>query len=86
VIKNLSEVPLFLDSKASRLVQLADLIAFACYRFYESQDSRFIDIIKDRFESGGGTTCLVYFDPDKKAGATEPEHAVASARKSPRLP
>jgi len=48
VIKNLSEVPLFLDSKASRLVQLADLIAFSCYRFYESEDSRFIDIIKDQ--------------------------------------
>jgi hypothetical protein len=28
VVTNLSEVPLFLDSKASRLVQLADLVSF----------------------------------------------------------
>jgi hypothetical protein len=62
VIRNLSEVPLFLDSKASRLVQLADLIAFACSRFYERHDSRFIDIIKDRFNSGAGANGLVYID------------------------
>jgi Protein of unknown function (DUF3800) len=64
VVKNLSEVPLFLDSKASRLVQLADLVAFSLYRFYESSDSRFIDIIQGRFDSGGGTKDLVYIDPD----------------------
>lgn len=29
VIANLAEVPLFLDSKASRLIQLADLVAYA---------------------------------------------------------
>lgn len=62
VIRNLSEVPLFLDSKASRLVQLADLIAFACYRYYESHDSRLFDIIIDRFNSGAGANDLVYID------------------------
>jgi hypothetical protein len=52
VVTNLSEVPLFMDSKASRLVQLADLVAFSLYRYYEAQDSRFIDIIQGRFDKG----------------------------------
>ena len=50
VVTNLSEVPLFLDSKASRLVQLADLVAFSLYRYHEAQDNRFIDIIQERFD------------------------------------
>lgn len=54
VLRNLSEVPMFLDSKASRLVQLADLIAYAMFRHYERGDSRFYDIIKHRFDSEGG--------------------------------
>lgn len=41
VLRNLSEVPLFLDSRASRLIQLADLIAYAVFRYYESADDRF---------------------------------------------
>ena len=49
--KNYAEVPVFLDSKASRLIQLADLIAFALFRFHEHQDNSFYDVIKDRFDS-----------------------------------
>ena len=41
VISNLSEVPLFLDSKASRLIQLADLTAYAIFRNFEKGDNRF---------------------------------------------
>src|SRR5579863_2200720 len=40
VVRNLSEVPVFLDSRASRLVQLADLIAYATFRHYERGDSQ----------------------------------------------
>jgi len=54
VLRNLAEVPMCLDSKASRLIQLADLIAFACFRHYERGDSRFFDIIKSRFDEVGG--------------------------------
>jgi hypothetical protein len=57
---NLSEVPLFLDSKASRLVQLADLVAFSLYRFHEAHDSRFIDIIQGRFDGPRGARNLVH--------------------------
>ena len=34
VLRNLVEVPVFVDSKASRLIQLADLIAYAIFRKY----------------------------------------------------
>jgi len=34
-LRNLSEVPLFVDSRASRLVQLADLVSYALWRKYE---------------------------------------------------
>ncbi len=52
--KNYAEVPVFLDSKASRLIQLADLIAFAMYRKYAENDDRFYKIIKGHFDSEGG--------------------------------
>lgn len=54
VVRNLAEVPLFLDSKASRLVQLADMIAYALFRHYERGDSRFFSLIEKRFDSQGG--------------------------------
>lgn len=60
VIRNLSEVPLFLDSKASRLIQLADLIAYSIYRYYEKGDRDFFSIIESRFDSEGGITHGLY--------------------------
>ena len=52
--RNLAEVPLFVDSRASRLVQLADLVAFATWRKYEYQDGRFFDNLIPMFDSQGG--------------------------------
>lgn len=60
VIRNLAEVPLFLDSRASRLIQLADLIAFAIFRHYERGDSRFYSIIQPRFDAEGGIVHGLY--------------------------
>ncbi|MCL2829307.1 MAG: DUF3800 domain-containing protein [Betaproteobacteria bacterium] len=57
---NYAEVPVFLDSKASRLIQLADLVAYALFRFYEHNDSIFYDIIKNCFDSEGGTIHGLY--------------------------
>jgi hypothetical protein len=54
IIRNFSEVPLFLDSKASRLIQLADLVAYAVFRHFEKNDSRFYSLIESRFDSDGG--------------------------------
>lgn len=39
-LRNFAEVPLFIDSKASRLIQMADLIAYWIYRRYQSGDYR----------------------------------------------
>jgi hypothetical protein len=60
IIRNFSEVPLFLDSKASRLIQLADLIAYAIFRNYESGDSKLFSIIQNRFDSEGGINHGLY--------------------------
>jgi hypothetical protein len=46
VIRNFSEVPLFLDSKTSRLIQLADLVAYSIFRYFEMGDKRFFSIIE----------------------------------------
>lgn len=54
VLKNMAEVPLFVDSRASRLVQLADLVAYAMWRKYEYQDGRFFDPIIPFFDNEGG--------------------------------
>lgn len=52
--RHLVEVPLFVDSRASRLVQLADLVAYATWRKYEFSDGRFFDPLIPRFDAEGG--------------------------------
>jgi len=51
---NYAEVPVFLDSRSSRLIQLADLVAFALFRFHEYSDNTYYDVIKHCFDSEGG--------------------------------
>lgn len=58
--KNYAEVPVFLDSKASRLIQLADLTAYAIFRHYQAQDDSFYSIIQHCFDSEGGVTHGLY--------------------------
>lgn len=55
IIKNFAEVPLFLDSKASRLIQLADLIAYAVFRKFEYDDPQFFELFSSKLDSSGGT-------------------------------
>jgi hypothetical protein len=54
VLRNMAEVPVFLDSRNSRLVQLADLIAYAAFQKDEHGNSEFFDIISHRFDASGG--------------------------------
>jgi hypothetical protein len=51
---NMAEVPLFVDSRASRLVQLADLVAYALWRRYAHQDGRFFESLIPFFDNEGG--------------------------------
>lgn len=53
-LHNLSEVPLFIDSRASRLIQAADLIAYAPRKAYEHSEASHLDIIARRFDAVGG--------------------------------
>ena len=52
--RNLAEVPLFVDSTASRLIQIADLLAWAVWRRYEHGDTAYFDRIVGRFDKEGG--------------------------------
>jgi hypothetical protein len=59
-LRNLAEVPLFLDSQISRLVQLADLIAYALFRNFERNDPQFYNIVSPHFDSEGGVVHGLY--------------------------
>lgn len=52
-LRNLVDVPFFVDSKATRLVQYADMVAYALWRSYEHQDHQFLDLIRARFDRTG---------------------------------
>lgn len=58
--KNYAEVPVFLDSRASRLIQLADLASYAIFRHFERGDSQFYNVIKDCFDTEGGVQHGLY--------------------------
>ena len=51
VTKFLHEVPLFVDSKASRGIQLADHVAYSLFRRYEHGDINYFNIIQGCFDS-----------------------------------
>jgi hypothetical protein len=51
---NLADVPLFVDSKATRMIQFADMLAHATRRYYEKGDATFFDLFSHRFDAVGG--------------------------------
>lgn len=60
-LNNFSEVPLFLDSKMSRSIQIADLIAFSLFRNFEYNDDTYYSIIKDCFDKEKNIQYGLYF-------------------------
>lgn len=52
-LRNLSEVPLFIDSRMSRLVQLADLVSFALWQKFERGNMGLLLQIIDSFDKEG---------------------------------
>lgn len=63
-LHNLTDVPLFVDSQATRMIQYADLIAYSMRRYYENGESRLFDLIAGKFDSEGGVVHgLVHFTP-----------------------
>ena len=66
-VKRLAEVPLFTDSKITRMLQLADFVAYAVYRRYESGDASYFDMILPAFhEASGIVHGLVHLHADHK--------------------
>jgi hypothetical protein len=61
---NISEVPLFVDSKATRMIQYADLVAYAIRHYYQHGTSAYIDTISNLFDSEGGSLHgLIHYTP-----------------------
>ena len=54
MLHNLADVPFFVDSKATRLIQYADLVAYAMWRRFEERDSQYFDVISGDFDTEGG--------------------------------
>lgn len=54
VIRSIADTPLFVDSQASRLVQLADHVAYATFRRYNARDTQYFDVIAAKFDSADG--------------------------------
>ena len=54
VIRTLADTPLFVDSRASRVVQLADHIAYSVFRRYNAHDAKYFDKIASKFDSNEG--------------------------------
>jgi hypothetical protein len=54
IVRNLADTPVFVNSQASRLVQLADHVAYAVFRRYEASDTSYFDIISSKFDEEGG--------------------------------
>jgi hypothetical protein len=54
VIRNFAETPLFVDSRASRVVQLADHIAYAVFRRYNAGDAQYLFVMSSMLDCVDG--------------------------------
>ncbi len=53
-LRNICEVPLFVDSKASRIIQRADHISYSVFRRYNAGDLNYFNCIEGRFDQHDG--------------------------------
>ena len=60
VTRNLADVPLFVDSRSTRIIQYADLVAYAIWRKFEKNDDEFFDVISGDFDREGGVVHGLY--------------------------
>ena len=59
-LRNLAEVPFFVDSRATPLIQLADLLSYALWRRYEFGDATLLAPVIDAFDREGGVLHGLY--------------------------
>lgn len=53
-IKHLADIPFFVNSKASRIIQIADHIAYSIFRRYNLGDTQYFDLIAHKFYQNDG--------------------------------
>ena len=53
-LRNFADTPLFVDSRDSRVVQLADHVAYATFRRYNARDTQYFDVMSSKFHSVDG--------------------------------
>lgn len=53
-LRNLADVPFFVNSKATRMIQYADVVAYALRRRYEHSEMDYINLVSHRFDHEGG--------------------------------
>lgn len=61
--RNYAEVPVFLDSESSRLIQLADLVAYAVYQHFAHQNPQYFTTISRCFDTHGPREHGLYILP-----------------------
>ena len=65
-LKSLADVPFFTDSKSTRLLQLADLVAYSIFRRYERSNTWLLDKIINKFDVENGVIHgLVHLGSDR---------------------
>lgn len=70
--RSIVEIPLFVDSKVSRIIQLADHIAYAVFRRYEASDLNYYNVIENRFILKDGIVHSLYHRPSPNQNCTCP--------------
>jgi len=54
ILHSLADVPMFVDSAATRAIQFADLVSYALWQKFERGDDQFFNVIDDAFDAEGG--------------------------------
>ena len=54
ITRSFADTPLFVDSRASRVIQLADHVAYAVFRRYQHGDAQYFDRIAHKFDAEAG--------------------------------
>ncbi len=68
-LQRLADVPLFADSLSTRLLQAADLVAYALWRYYEYGDDQYIQMLWPSFHSRAGRMHgLIHLTPEYQGG------------------
>jgi Protein of unknown function (DUF3800) len=73
-LTHLADVPFFGDSRASRLIQAADFVAWALWRSYglPKPDDQWIDLFWDLFDADAGKMHgLIHITPDFRTGVCQ---------------